>query len=115
MKGKISDKERIYHILDAIANIEDFTQKLTFEQYMEDLKLRLAIAKLFEIIGEAVASISDVTKEKHPDVEWTIIKSVRNILVHKYFGIDYKVIWYSIQENIPTLKKRLQEILSGLE
>jgi uncharacterized protein with HEPN domain len=115
MKGKISDKERINPILDAISNIEDFTHNITFEQYMDDLKLRLAIAKLFEIIGEAVASISEVTKRNHPDIEWTIIKSVRNILVHEYFGIDYKVIWYSIQENIPTLKNRLQEILSDFE
>ena len=111
MKGRMSDKERIHHILDAIGNIEDFTGELTYEEFMEDLKLRLAIVKLFEIIGEAVSSISSEIQEKNPHIEWMIIKSVRNILIHEYFGIDYKVIWKSIQDNIPTLKKQLQEIL----
>ena len=69
MKGRMSDKERIHRILDAIGNIEDFTGELTYEEFMEDLKLRLAIVKLFEIIGE------------------------------------------SVQDNIPTLKKQLQEFL----
>ena len=51
MKGRISDKERILHILDAIKNIEDFTKDLSYVEYSDDFKLRLAIVKLFEIIG----------------------------------------------------------------
>jgi len=111
MKGRLSDRERILHVLDAIKNIEDFTEGLTYEEYMDDFKLRLAIVKLFEIIGEAVSAISSEIQEDNPEVEWAIIKSVRNVLVHEYFGIDYKVIWNSIQVNIPSLKKNLQNIL----
>ena len=114
MKGRISDRERILHILDAIENIEDFTEGLTYEAYMDDFKLRLALVKLFEIMGEAVSSISSEIQEDNPEIEWAIIKSVRNVLVHEYFGIDYKVIWNSIQENIPELKKHLQEILPSI-
>lgn len=115
MKGRISDKERILHILDAIKNIEDFTKDLSYDEYLDDFKLRLAVVKLFEIIGEAVSAISTEIQEENPDVEWAVVKSVRNVLVHEYFGIDYKVIWNSIQENLPTLKKNLQGILLELE
>ena len=115
MKGRLSDKERILHILDAIKNIEDFTKDLSYDEYMYDFKLRLAIVKLFEIIGEAVSAISAEIQEEYPDVEWAIVKSVRNILVHEYFGIDYKVIWNSIGENLPILKKQLQDILPGID
>lgn len=115
MKGRISDKERILHILDAIKNIEDFTKDLSYVEYINDFKLRLAIVKLFEIIGEAVSAISIKTQDSYPDVEWVIVKSVRNVLVHEYFGIDYKVIWNSIQDNLPTLKKHLHDILRELD
>ena len=115
MKGRISDKERILHILDAIKNIEDFTKDLSYDEYLDDFKLRLAVVKLFEIIGEAVSAISAEIQEENPDMEWAVVKSVRNVLVHEYFGIDYKVIWNSIQENLPTLKKHLQGILLELE
>ena len=59
MKNKISDKERLLHILDSIDSIIDFTQNLSYKQYNEDFKLRLALIKLLEIIGEAANGITE--------------------------------------------------------
>lgn len=111
MKNKISDRERLLHILDAINIIQDFSKNITFEQYSDDLKLRLALVKLFEIIGEASNGLSDETMKKFSNVEWPVLKSVRNVLVHEYFGIDYKIIWSSINNKIPELKKKIEKIL----
>jgi uncharacterized protein with HEPN domain len=47
MKNKLSDKERLLHILDAIEDIENFTNKISYTEYIEDYKLRLALIKLF--------------------------------------------------------------------
>ncbi|MCK4466328.1 MAG: DUF86 domain-containing protein [Bacteroidales bacterium] len=114
MKNKISDRERLLHILDAINTIQNFSKGITYEQYTEDLKLRLALVKLFEIIGEAAGGLSDKTIRKFSDVEWPVLKSVRNVLVHEYFGIDYKIIWNSIHNKIPELKQNLEKILKDL-
>ena len=46
MRSSISDRERLLHILDAINHIQEFTDGLSYEEYMEDLKLRLALVKL---------------------------------------------------------------------
>ena len=81
---------------------------------MADLKLRLAIVKLFEIIGEAVSNLSIEIQQEYPDTEWDVIKSTRNVLVHQYFGIDYKIVWNSIKENIPGLKDQIQRIVNKL-
>lgn len=53
MKKRISDKARIQHMLSAICQIQEFTKELMLDEYMQDLKLRLAVARLVEIIGEA--------------------------------------------------------------
>jgi uncharacterized protein with HEPN domain len=114
MKNKISDRDRLYHILDAIKNIEDFTTDIDYTAYINDFKLRLALVKLFEIIGEASNGITEEVQSKFSDVEWTILKSIRNILVHEYFGIDYDIIWDAIKNNIPDLKEKINTIISDL-
>jgi uncharacterized protein with HEPN domain len=114
MRDRISDKERLLHILDAIYNIQDFTRDLSYDQYLDDLKLKLAVVKLFEIIGEAVSSLSPEIQKEYPDIEWNVIRSARNVLIHEYFGIDYKIVWNSIHENIPKLKEQINHIMTEL-
>ena len=111
MKGRISDKERLLHVLDAIKSIEEFTLGLSYDQYMDDYKLRLAVVKLFEIIGEAFSAISPDLQNSYPEIEWNVIKSARNVLVHEYFGIDYIIVWNSIKDNIPLLKGQINRSL----
>lgn len=111
MRNKTTDKERLLHILDAIKTIEEFTYNISYEQYNNDFKLKLALVKLLEIIGEAASGITIETQEKFNNIEWAILKSVRNVLVHEYFGIDYRIIWNSIKNNIPILKQKINNII----
>lgn len=114
MKNRIGDKERLLHISDAIESIIDFTAGISYEQYNEDFKLRLALIKLLEIIGEASVGISPDIQEKFSEIDWSILKSVRNVLVHEYFGVDYEIIWNTIKTNIPELKVRIENILNQM-
>jgi uncharacterized protein with HEPN domain len=114
MKNKISDKERLLHIYDAIESIINFTKEITYEEYYEDYKLRLALIKLLEIIGEASTGISSQIQEQFSEIDWSILKSVRNVLVHEYFGIDYEVIWNTIKIDIPELKTQVEQILNKI-
>jgi uncharacterized protein with HEPN domain len=112
MKSNIGDKQRLQHILQAINDIESFTTGISYDEYAENYMLRLAVVKLFEMIGEASGHLSDNLKEEFSEVEWTVLKGMRNIFVHEYFGIDYEIIWNSVQENLPTLKEKIQKIIS---
>lgn len=113
MKGTLTDKNRLYHILDAIESIEQFTSGVSYEEYQKDFKLRLALVKLIENIGEASNSISTETQQRFSEVEWEVLNGIRNILVHEYFGIDYEIIWDSIRKNIPTLKVKIQTVIDS--
>lgn len=53
MKGKIGDKQRLLHILEAITEIEGYTTKTNFESFLENSMMRFASIKQIEIIGEA--------------------------------------------------------------
>ena len=111
MKSSISDKIRLQHILDAINSILIFTKDIDYNTYMADYKLRLALVKLIEIIGEASNGLSPEAIRRVPDIEWSILAGIRNVLVHEYFGIDYEIIWNSIKQNIPELKIKIEKAL----
>ena len=62
-------------------------------------------------IGELVKNISKETIEKYPNIEWIIIKNLRNKIVHDYEGIKLNLIWDIVTNDIVQLKVDLQEIL----
>lgn len=36
--------------------------------------------------------------------------STRNKVLHEYFGVDMEILWQTIQEDIPILKKQFENI-----
>jgi uncharacterized protein with HEPN domain len=36
---------------------------------------------------------------------------MRSILIHEYFGIDFEILWHTVQIDIPALVPRLKLIL----
>ncbi|MEN9952396.1 MAG: hypothetical protein RLZZ520_664 [Bacteroidota bacterium] len=77
--------------------------------------MRFASVKQIEIIGEAANNISEETKEKFSEIQWRQITGLRHVLVHEYFGIDSRLIWQIIVNDIPTLKLQIKEVLLSME
>ena len=114
MKGRIGDKQRMLHILDAINEIENYISGLGIADFHSNSMARFASIKQLEIIGEPARYVSEPTKAVYPDIEWEEIIGLRNILVHEYFGIDSNLIWQIIVTDLPIFKASVQKILSTL-
>ena len=84
---------------------------MTFQEFANDRKTYSAVIREFEIIGEAVGKLPSGVKERHPDVEWQDIKDFRNLLIHEYFGVDMKIIWHVVLDDLPGLLKATNELL----
>ncbi len=109
MQGKLGDKIRLLHILDAIHEIEEYTIGVNFENFNSNAMMRFACIKQLEIIGEASNHLSEETKLKFNDIEWKLIIGMRNIFIHEYFGIDSKVVWEIIKNDLQELKIKLSK------
>ncbi|MDR0683497.1 MAG: DUF86 domain-containing protein [Dysgonamonadaceae bacterium] len=110
MREKIRDKGRLEHILEAIDNLFEFTEGVSREDYQSNKILYFAIIKNLEIIGEASYKLTKELKEKYSEVEWQVIIDLRHILVHGYYQISSKEIWYIIQNDLQPLKMQIQAI-----
>lgn len=67
-----------------------------------------------EIIGEARNDISDVLIAKFSSIEWSQITGLRNVFVHEYFGIDSRLVWDIIKNDIPELKQKIKSVLQSI-
>jgi len=114
MRGRTSDKLRLQHILDAIIEIENYSVNTDFSGFMKNSMMRFACIKQLEIIGEAGNHISDETKSSFSTIEWSQIIGMRNIFVHEYFGVDSKLVWDIIKDDLPGLKNKIIEILNSI-
>ena len=98
---------RIDDILEAIDKIEQYTIGMDFDAWIEDQKTVDAVVRNIEVIGEASSKLPAEVLLQHEDIPWQQIKGIRNILAHEYFGIDLEIIWKTVKQDLPELKKRL--------
>ncbi|MBI2676622.1 MAG: DUF86 domain-containing protein [Candidatus Yanofskybacteria bacterium] len=109
------DKAYLKHILDAISKIETYTKGLDKEQFLgrNNEITRDAVIRQFEIIGEAVGRLSGEIKKTNSTLLWRDISDMRNKLIHEYFGVNSVVVWSTVQNDLPTLKRAIEQMLKS--
>lgn len=80
----------------------------------KDTAIQDALIKQIEIIGEATRKISEGFKKDYPGVPWKKMVGMRDKLVHDYMGVDLEAVWKTAVEDIPELKKLIEEVLENL-
>ena len=114
MKGQLSDKARLNHILDAIEAIEGYTMDISFDQFSNSSEKTFATIKQLEIIGEAANRITDETKGLDSMIEWSKIIGLRNILVHDYYIVDHSIVWEIVEDELLKLKTLIKELMTKI-
>ena len=98
---------RIDDIIEAINKIERYTDGIDFVIWQNDEKTVDAVIRNIEVIGEASSHLPIEVQEQYEEVPWGMMKGIRNILAHEYFGIDLEIVWKTVKKDLPILKKRL--------
>ncbi len=100
---------RIDDILEAIDKIERYTYGIGFKEWQKDDKTVDAVVRNIEVIGEAASHLPIEIQEQYQNIPWNMMKGIRNVLAHEYFGIDLKIVWKTVKNDLPVLKKLLQK------
>ena len=103
------------HIKEFCEDLQEYLYEIkTFEEFKRNKLYQDAIIRKLEIIGEASTNISDELKKRYSQVPWREIKGMRNKLIHAYFGIDLRLTWESLTNDIPKLLKQIDKIIKDL-
>ena len=79
-----------------------------------DTKLQDACIRQLQILGEAARKILKEFQVDHPEIPWTEVIGLRNVIIHDYAGIDSDVIWNIISNDLPPVLIQLQWVEQNL-
>ena len=108
-------KSLLWDAGDAAKAIADMTAGKSFADFDNDLVLRSAVERQFEILGEALNRLDrldDALAAQIPDLRQIV--AFRNILIHGYASIDRTRVWRAVQDDLPPLRATLDDLLRKL-
>jgi uncharacterized protein with HEPN domain len=111
MSEKRSSALLLYDIHQSVEKIESFTKDISFDQLMADERTKDAILRNLQVIGEASKNLPETLMAHHPEVDWSGLAGVRDIVTHRYFRVDWHLLWTSIHEELPVLQKQIRTLM----
>ncbi|MCZ7383614.1 MAG: DUF86 domain-containing protein [Candidatus Methanoperedens sp.] len=108
------DREYMLDILEAAKLAIDYIGDKTREEFFGDLQCQDAVIRRLEIIGEAARRISEETQVAYPDLPWSDMVGMRNIMIHEYDDVDLVIVWETVNNDLPPLIDALEKILQFL-
>ena len=95
---------RIGDYAAGLSKDEVFTDKMRFDGILHN----------FHVIGEAVKKLPDDLRRENSDIPWAEIAGMRDLIAHAYFALDLDILWQGIQDDVPILLRRVQQMISHL-
>ena len=109
------DRLFLTHIHKEILFLQTISGGRKYEDLLHDEYYAHAVIRALEVIGEAVKTISASLKERHPDIAWREIAGMRDKVIHRYFEINWQIVWNVITDDLPTLEPKISGLLDELD
>lgn len=62
------------------------------------------------MIGEAVKHLGPETREAAPEIPWTDIAGLRDLIAHEYFRIDIDRVLEIVERDLPPLERAISRM-----
>ncbi len=103
------DKEKLEKILECADRIREYTKGGEQDFFAKSI-IQDAVIRNLQLIGEAIKELSDSLKDANSDIEWRKASRMRDKLTHDYFDVNYDIIWDTIENHLPPLRQRIEDI-----
>lgn len=106
------------HLWDAVTaadHIQAFVSGRSRGDHRTDVLLRSAVERELDIIGDALGRMATIAPDlaaRVPDLGSVV--GVRDMLAHRYWGLDDEIVWSVAVDTLPLLRPHLQALLDEL-
>ena len=101
-------------MLKAIDKMGRYTEGMDATSFAADEFTVDAVLRNLMVLGEAARNVPSEVRDAHPEIPWSRMVGLRNIVAHVYFGVDLEVVWKTVHEDLPPLRAAVSELLAGL-
>lgn len=113
MSSTLTIDDLLGHVSKQIALIDRVTADMIEADFLEDEIAQTVVVKCIENMGEASRLLRENHQsfiEQETSINWKGLIAMRNVLTHKYFFIDYELVWNTVQTDIRSIAEALRQI-----
>ena len=91
-----------------------YLSEVSIDEFLDNRHLQDAVIRRLESIGEAARRLSDETRSRIPNLPWSGMIGMRNVMIHEYDDIDLSIVWDTVKLDLECLITVLKDVnLSG--
>lgn len=99
--------EKMIQIID---RIQEYCKGMNYDSFVKsNITVDACVFNLSQL-GEMANKIDNIFEEENPQIPWRQIYGLRNRIVHDYEGVNLKLVWEIIEEDLPGLLALLEKI-----
>lgn len=110
MRNKIIVQKMLGYVSKVMAYCDGYS----YERFSEDSMLVEACVFNLSQLGELCHAADDDFVQEHPEIPWREMYGLRNRIVHDYEGVNLRLVWEIIREDLPELESSLLKLSSKI-
>lgn len=95
---------RLTDIIESSELVRNELIGISLDEFETDRRKRWIVERGIEIISEASRRLTDDLKARHPEIPWTKVAGIGNVLRHNYEDVSAPVMWKLVHDNLPLLE-----------
>jgi len=106
-----SSNPHLNDIIEAIGRVRQALGDMNLDAFEADWQRQWLVERGVEIISEASRRLPDAFKARHPEIPWSKVAGIGNVLRHSYENISAPIMWKLVREDLPHLDSACREEL----
>ena len=115
MREHSRDKGRLEDIVFYANNVKKILDGVSYDDFVNDIRIYYSVMKNIEIIGEAANMLSRDFIDTYTGLPWKQIIGMRHVLVHGYAQVSNVDLWETAQNDIAPLCKKVLSYLDEID
>ena len=104
-------KKICMHVRSVLDYCKGCTDFIEFQK--NNMRVEACVFNLMQIGELAKTSLSEEIKSEIKTIPWKQIYGMRNRIVHGYAGVEMKIVWDTIHDDLPQLEKELNKYITS--
>ncbi len=108
------NRDYLLDIKTSIELINKYISGINKEEFLSNQEKQDAVVNRLQVIGEAVKNIDEVVKKKYTGIPWRQMAGMRDVLIHRYHGIDIELVWDTVNDELVLILEEINKMLENM-